>query len=122
MRRLAAIALFALGCGTSGREYSVCLQLGSDEYNEQARKGIDWWGERVRYECGPQAIPVIHSGPLPQSSFACGWYDGSAIAWIQGSIYVVVRHEFGHFLGYGDSNDPGSAMYSGAVPEELTPQ
>lgn len=122
MRRLVAIALLALGCGTSGREYSVCLQLGSDEYNEQARRGIDWWGERVTYECGPQSIDVIQSDPLPQSPFAMGWFDGETIGWIRGPIYPVVRHEAGHMLGFGDSNDPGSAMYSGAVAEELTPQ
>jgi hypothetical protein len=115
---LAAVAL--AGCKTQRKEpVVVCLDLPTEADNAEARRGIEWWHEPVVYDCAADSIRV-HQGEAPASHpQAYGWFDGTQIVWVAGPVFAIVRHEFGHALGYDDSSS--GVMACGEVPEPLTP-
>jgi hypothetical protein len=93
----------------------MCLALPTQVDNDDARRAIEWWHEPVTFDCGVGSIQV-RQGPAPSwAPAACGWNDGTQIVWTCGPIFAVVRHEFGHTLGYGDTLD--GVMGSGTTDE-----
>lgn len=122
MRALFVIAAtLALGCSKPDSTLRrVCLEMPTAADNAEAMRGIDWWGSRVEYSCDPPAIRV-HAGPPPfQVDSALGYTDRTTeIVWVRGPVFWVVRHEWGHVLGYDDS--ASGVMASGAVAEPLAP-
>jgi hypothetical protein len=114
----------------SSKQYTVCLNLNTESDNTEAKRGIDWWHESITYSCDPQSSDAgintnlfitVKVGTLESNGFAMGYTDSvSEIVWIKGNIFTIVRHEFGHVLGYKDS--AYGVMYSGSEPESLTPQ
>ena len=105
------IVYIILSCANNHKNYDVCLMLNHTD-NINAKNGIDWWKENITYTC-PATITVKYAGEYETTirNKACGWNDGTTITWKCGDIYTVVRHEFGHILGYGDS--PFGVMSSG---------
>lgn len=110
-----AVLLAWPGCRSEHHaQHTVCLQLPTAADNAEAMRGVAWWGEPTVFAC-PGDV-VAHRGDAPPGHpLAYGWTDGSEIVWVMGPVYEVVRHEYGHVLGYGDSDDPLSAMYSGGA-------
>lgn len=99
-----AVTLAAVACKRAPeRYYAVCVEMPDPDASE-ARRGIEWWGTLVWWDCVAPDLYVHHDASPPvDHPRACGWYDGHDLVWVCGPVFDVVRHEWGHVLGYGDS-------------------
>lgn len=109
---LVALFFFASGCAqvpaTPTITRVVCIQ--PDVEFEPAVRAIEWWGEPFVLAC-PGEFTVQRGGAPGEKPFAAGWtdYDRKIVVGA-GDTFTIVRHEWGHVLGYGHSL--GSAMSS----------
>ena len=114
-----AIIAVILGCAAQhpAQPVRVCIEMPTLADNDEAWRAIQWWHESVEHDCSAGAI-TVHAGTVPPDSpDACGWTDGAQIVWVCAPVFDVVRHEFGHILGYEDA--PDGVMASGSAESPL---
>jgi hypothetical protein len=99
-----ACTLFLVSCNHKRAiPIKVCINLATELDNNDAKRGIDWWKENVQYTCDDSEVFIINGEAPSIAPDALGWTSVNTITYVKGPIFQVIRHEFGHILGFSDS-------------------
>jgi hypothetical protein len=86
----------------------VCVALANAEDDQEAIRGIRWWGEPFELACDVTTTNWVAVGPAPAlAPNSLAWSDdgGVHIWYVAGPVTWVIRHEWGHVLGFVDTDE-----------------
>lgn len=121
--------LVLLGCGEEidGEAYVNQWTFRTDlaEFTPIFREAVEWWNNRD--QAGQPRLQLSRNGgsrayfaPIKGGAIANSWRIVEWVwlvrfseeeNWSDRMFCIAARHELGHVLGYGHSNDPGDIMY-----------